>query len=59
MQLKFYEADTIKSSSIMIYWDTKQDIYTQRHGMMLMLIGKGDVTSTKVKWGGGKVADSF
>ncbi len=38
IQLGFNETDTLKSSLILIYYDTKQSIYKQRKGSMLRLI---------------------
>jgi len=38
LQLRFNEADTFKSGLILIYYDTKKDIYTEENSLMLALI---------------------
>ncbi len=42
MQVSSNEADTIKSSSMLIYWIQKQDIYIRERGLILSLIKEGN-----------------
>jgi hypothetical protein len=41
VQLGLNEADPVKSSSILIYSNTKQSIYAHRKGLMLRKFKKG------------------
>ncbi len=63
MQLGFNEAETFKSSLILIYEDTEQSIYTQNGGLMSMVIKPGKkwlcTKVTKKEKEKGEFNDSF